>query len=136
MRIMTRKSLDDLGELQRAVLETVWELGEANVHQVRERLAGRKQLAYTTVLSAMQKLEKAGWLRHRAEGKTYVYLPAQTREQAAAGSVRGFVNRVFAGDAVTMFQHLIRESKLSADDLGELKRLIEQKEEEQGEGKS
>jgi len=29
---MTRKSLDDLGELQRAVLETVWELGEASVH--------------------------------------------------------------------------------------------------------
>jgi len=132
---MMRKSLDDMGELQRAVLEAVWELGEANVHQVRGRLAGRKQLAYTTVLSAMQKLEKAGWLKHRAEGKTYVYLPVQTREQAGAGSVRGFLNRVFAGDAVAMLQHLIRESKLSADDLGELKRLIDQKEQEQGEGK-
>lgn len=133
--MMMRKSLDDMGELQRAVLEAVWELGEANVHQVRGRLAGRKQLAYTTVLSAMQKLEKAGWLKHRAEGKTYVYLPVQTREQAGAGSVRGFLNRVFAGDAVAMLQHLIRESKLSADDLGELKRLIDQKEQEQGEGK-
>jgi hypothetical protein len=56
---MQRKSLDDLGELQRTVLETVWDLREANVHQVRERLGKRKKLAYTTVLSAMQKLEIA-----------------------------------------------------------------------------
>jgi BlaI family penicillinase repressor len=134
---MAGKPLDDLGELQRAVLETVWELGEANVHQVRDRLARRKQLAYTTVLSAMQKLEKAGWLKHRAEGKSYVYLPTQTREQAGAGSVRRFLNSIFAGDAVAMFQHLIRESDLNVGELGELKRLIEQKEQEsKEEGKS
>ncbi|MEN6424585.1 MAG: BlaI/MecI/CopY family transcriptional regulator [Phycisphaerales bacterium] len=131
---MQRKPLDDLGELQRAVLETVWGLGEANVHQVRERLGRKKKLAYTTVLSAMQKLEKAGWLGHRAEGKTYVYFPTASREQAGAGSVRGLLKRVFAGDAMAMFQHLIRESTLSADELGELKRLIEQREkQEEGE---
>jgi BlaI family penicillinase repressor len=128
---VTRKSLDDLGGLQRAVLELVWELGEANVHQVRDRLAPKKQLAYTTVLSAMQKLEKAGWLDHRAEGKTYIYFATTSREQAGAGSVRGLLKRIFAGDAMAMFQHLIRESDLSADELGELKRLIEQKEEQE-----
>ena len=130
---MQRKALDDLGELQRTVLETVWGLGEANVHQVRERLAKRKKLAYTTVLSAMQKLEKAGWLDHRAEGRTYVYFATASREQAGAGSVRGLLKRVFAGDAMAMFQHLIRESKLSADEFGELKRLIEEKEDKAGE---
>jgi BlaI family penicillinase repressor len=130
MNIMTRKSLDDLGALQRAVLEMVWELGEANVREVRARLARRKQLAYTTVLSAMQKLEKAGWLKHRAEGKTYIYVPTQTREQAGAGSLRGFLNRVFAGDAVAMFQHLIRESDLSNEELGTLRKMIEEKRKE------
>jgi BlaI family transcriptional regulator, penicillinase repressor len=134
IRVMARKSLDDLGELQRTVQETIWELGEGTVHQLRERLARKKNLAYTTVLSAMQKLEKAGWLTHRVEGRTYIYMPTQTREQAGAGSVQGFLTRVFAGDAVVMFQHLIRESKLSAEELTELKRLIEQKE-EQEEGK-
>ena len=81
----------------------------------------------------MQKLEKAGWLEHRAEGKSYVYMPTQTREQAGAGSVRQFLNSIFAGDAIAMFQHLIRESNLNADELGELKHLIEQKEDEKKE---
>ena len=128
---MVRKSLDDLGELQRAVQETIWEMGEGTVHQVRQRLARKKSLAYTTVLSAMQKLEKAGWLKHRVEGRTYIYVPTQTRDQAGAGSLRRFLQSVFAGDAVALFQHLIRESKLSTDELAELKRAIEEKEKQE-----
>lgn len=80
------------------------------------------------MLSALQKLEKAGWLKHRVEGRTYIYLPTQTRDQAGAGSLKRFLQSVFAGDAVALFQHLIRESKLSSDELAELKRAIEEKE--------
>ena len=127
---MKRKPLDDLGELQRTVLETVWDLGEASVHRVRERLNGRRKLAYTTVLTVMQKLEKAGWLEHRSEGKSYVYTPALSREEAGAGSVRGFLKRAFEGDAMTLFQHLIRESDLSDEELNELRAMIEEKRKE------
>jgi predicted transcriptional regulator len=127
---MSRKSLDDLGQLQRAVMELVWQLGQASVHQVREQLAQKKELAYTTVLTAMQKLEKAGWLKHRAQGKSYVYLPTRTREEAGTKSALKFIKRVFDGDAVLMFQHLIRESNLSNQELTELRKMISQKRKE------
>jgi predicted transcriptional regulator len=127
---MKRKPLDDLGDLQRTVLETVWELGEGSVHEVRECLNRTKQLAYTTVLSAMQKLEKAGWLDHRTQGKSYVYFATQTRDQAGAGSVRRLVKRLFDGDALAMFSHLIRTSDLSEDDLQELRKMINEKKQE------
>jgi predicted transcriptional regulator len=128
--LMGNKSLDDLGELQRAVIEIIWDLGAASVHQVRERLVRRKKPAYTTVLTAMQKLEKAGWLRHRAQGKSYLYMPTRTREQAGARSVRKFVQHVFGGDAVLMFQHLMHESKLSDAELCELRKMTEEKRKE------
>ncbi len=124
---MSGKLLDDLGRLQRSVIEVVWELGEASVHQVRKRLSNKKKLAYTTILTAMQKLEKAGWLRHRAEGKTYVYIPTRTREEAGAKSVRKFMERIFDGDALMMFQHLMQENKLSDEELRELRKMIDQK---------
>ncbi len=127
---MSQKLLDDLGQLQRAVIEVVWELGEASVHQVRERLGRKKKLAYTTVLTAMQKLEKAGWLRHRAEGKSYVYLPTRSREEAGAKSVLKFMKRTFDGDAMLMFQHLMRENKLSDDELRKLRKMIDKKQKE------
>ena len=127
---MRVKLLDDLGELQRAVIEVVWELGEASVHQVREKLGRKKKPAYTTILTAMQKLEKAGWLRHRSEGKVYVYLPTRTREEAGATSVRKFLDRIFDGNALLMFQHLMRQDKLSDAELGELRQMIDDKRKE------
>jgi len=130
VNVMSGKLLDDLGQLQRAVIEVVWELGEASVHQVRKRLARKKKLAYTTVLTAMQKLEKAGWLRHRTEGKSYIYLPTRTREEAGANSMHKFMERMFDGDALLMFQHLMRQNKLSDKELRELRKMIDEKRKE------
>lgn len=127
---MEKKPLDDLGDLQRTVLETVWELGEASVHQVRDAVARRKKLAYTTILSAMQKLEKAGWLDHRSAGRSHIYFATESRAQAGAGSLRRFLKRVYEEDTLAMFQHLIRESNLDSAELAELKHLIEEKEKE------
>ena len=127
---MSRISIDDLGDLQRAVMETLWQRGEASVHQVRDSLAAEKKLAYTTILTTLQKLERLGWLDHRAEGKSYIYFPKRSREQAGAGSVKRFLKSVFDGDAVAMFQHLIREGDLSEDDLREVRKMIENKRKE------
>jgi BlaI family penicillinase repressor len=127
---MGRKSLDHFGQLQRAVIEVVWELGEANVRQVWKRLYRKKELAYTTVLTAMQRLEKAGWLRHRVDGRKHVYLPTETRAQADAGSVRKFVQRMFNGNALVLFQQLVEEGELSDEELRELQQLIKLKRKE------
>ena len=127
---MARKSIDNLGTLQKAVMESVWELGEATVQQVLGGLSREKALAYTTVLSAMQKLEKAGWLRHREEGRSYVYLPVRSREDEGKNSLRKFVERVFGGDPLLLFQHLLDDEELSAHDLAALKKMIEQRRKE------
>jgi len=127
---MSNGSIDGLGELQRAVMEHVWDLGEASVHDIRKRLERQRKLAYTTVLTVMQKLEKAGWLDHRGEGNRYVYFPTRSRHEAGAGSVKGFLKRVFDGDAVAMFGHLIRTSDLTEDDLTELRKMIGEKKKE------
>ena len=128
---MSRQPMDRLGKLQRAVVETVWEMGEATVRQVWERFcAEQKEVSYTTILAAMQRLEKSGWLRHRAEGKTNVYRPTRTREQAGLNSVRTFVQRMFDGNALLMFRHLVEEGELSDEELQELQRLIDKKRKE------
>ena len=124
---MGRGSIDSLGDLQKLVMETVWELGEATVTQVRDKLDRDPPPAYTTVLSVMQKLEKAGWLKHRSEGRSYVYLPTRSRGDAGSNTLRTFIDRVFRGDPVLMFQHLLEDEELSAEDLTELGKMIDRK---------
>jgi predicted transcriptional regulator len=127
---MGKKLLDHFGQLQRAVIEVVWELGEATVRQVWKRLSRKKELAYTTVLTAMQRLEKDGWLKHRAEGKKNVYLPTRTRAQAGAKSVQKFVQRMFNGNALLLFRQLVEEGELNDEELQELQNFINKKRKE------
>lgn len=122
-----RKSIDDLGDLQRTVMETVWEMDEATVNQVRAKLNRDKDLAYTTVLSVMQKLEKTGWLRHREEGRTYVYMPEQTREQEGTRSLKAFVKSVFGGDPVLVFQHLLDDERIGEEEIEAIEKMIEER---------
>ena len=124
---MARGSIDKLGALQKAVMEAVWDLGEATVQQVRDRLEREPLPAYTTVLSVMQKLEKAGWLTHRAEGRSYIYLPVRSREEAGATSLRTFIERVFSGDRLLMFQHLLEDEDLSDEDLKAMRTMIDRR---------
>ncbi len=125
---MSKKSLDHFGDLQRAIMEIVWELGEATVRDVWERLRQKKEMVYTTVLTSMQRLERDGWLTHHAEGNKNIYVATKTRAQAGAGSVRKFLRQMFNGNAALLFQQLVEEDELSDQELRELKRLIEQRE--------
>ena len=127
---MSKQPLDHLGQLQRAVIEAIWELREASVRQVWKQLSQKKELAYTTVLTAMQRLEQAGWLRHRTEGRKNIYLPTRTREQAGVKSVRKFVQRMYRGNAFLMFQHLIDGGELNDEELDKLRRLIDRRRKE------
>ncbi len=129
-KLMSRGSIDGMGALQKAVMEAVWELREATVQQVRARLKREPLPAYTTILSVMQKLEKAGWLTHRAEGRSYMYVPVRSREEAGATSLRTFVERVFRGDRLLLFQHLLEDRDLSDEDLKALKTMIERRRKE------
>jgi BlaI family transcriptional regulator, penicillinase repressor len=122
---MSQRSVDRLGNLQRAVMEVVWSQGECSVHRVIEHLARSKKPAYTTVLTVMQKLEKGGWLVHRREGRTYVYKPTSSREQLGWRSVRQTIKQLFQGDIRAFMQHLVEGEHLTDRDLLELRQLID-----------
>ncbi|MFA6243178.1 MAG: BlaI/MecI/CopY family transcriptional regulator [Candidatus Hydrogenedentales bacterium] len=131
---MSGKSVDQLGSLQRVVMEIVWGLGEASVHQVIERMPRDKNPAYTTILTVMQNLEKSGWLKHRQDGRSYIYQPVVTRDQLEWRSIRQSVKSLFKGDVGAFMQHLICEEDLSDKDLAELRQMIDKRRKERGNG--
>ncbi len=122
---MSRKRLDELGSLQQAVMEVIWKNGEATVQEVRNALKGGRLSAYTTVLSVLQKLERAGWVKHREQGRAYVYSPLRSREQEGASALWSFIDGVFRGDPMLMFEHLIQGNRLSENEVAELRRMLD-----------
>ncbi len=70
-----------LGELEGAVMETLWRLGSATVRQVHQSLQGdRKDLAYTTIMTVMSRLYDKGVLEREPEGTAFRYRPTEGRE--------------------------------------------------------
>jgi predicted transcriptional regulator len=106
------------------IMKVVWDRGPATVRDVYEALRARRRIAYTTVMTMMNVLERKGHLRKRAEGRSFRYQPARPRTQVVKAMVREFLDRVFGGSAQPLLAHLIEDRQLTDDDLRELARRV------------
>lgn len=78
-----------LGELEREVMERLWQTSAPlTVREVAERLATDKALAYTTVMTVLDRLAKKGVARRIRDGRAYRYEPTASRDQLVADLMR------------------------------------------------
>ena len=108
-------------------MKVVWARGTATVRDVYEALLEERRIAYTTVMTMMNVLERKGHRRKRAEGRSFLYRPTRPQRQVVGSMVREFVERVFGGSAAPLLAHLVDEEKLSPEELDALARRIEEK---------
>jgi len=120
-----KKSLTPLGETEMEVLHHVWELGEATVKDVQERILENRKVAYTTIMTVMKNLADKDYLKYRKEGVTYVYSPAQKPESVRFNLVEDLVKKVFKGSPSELVQTLVEGENLSSKDKAEILNLIE-----------
>lgn len=125
-----KKSLTPLGETEMEVLHHVWELGEATVKEVQERILDDRKVAYTTIMTVMKNLADKGYLKFRKDGVTYVYSPAQEPESVRFNLVKDLVKKVFKGSPTELVQTLVEGEELSESDKGEIMKLINNMKEE------
>ena len=105
-----------------AVMSVLWRLGSATVSDVRDALD--EDLAYTSVLSALQTLEEKGFVRHEAEGRAYRYFPSVEAEHAGGSALARVRDAIFAGSVERMFAQLVADKKLSRKELERMRELI------------
>lgn len=88
-----RSQLDGLlGPLETEVMETVWHLGETTVRDVHAELAGKRDIAYTTVMTTMARLASKGLLARDTSGLAHRYRAALTRDDYARTTVTSVVD--------------------------------------------
>jgi len=81
--------LSSLGPLEISVMEILWTVGESNVHRVSRSL--ERPLAYTTVMTTLDRLYKKGWLERRKSERAYLYTARQSRQEWEHQAAREFV---------------------------------------------
>lgn len=95
-----------LGNLEREVMDVVWSHGESTVRRVQAALA--RPVAYTTVMTTLDRLFKKGFVTRTRTGRAFVYRAAQSREQTEAAVASGMVSGLFStGAAVPILSNLV-----------------------------
>ena len=123
---MAKADSSPLTDAQREIMEIVWEREEVTVSEVRHALAKRRQLARNTVQTMIVRLEEKGWLKHREEGRTFVYSANQPRSVSLGAKVAQMVDRLFAGSPEEMVTALIEYRGLSPDESERIRDMIDE----------
>jgi BlaI family penicillinase repressor len=122
---MGKRQLRAMSPAETEILRLVWQLEEATVQGICEALPAERRIAYKTVQTLLRRLEEKGYLTHKTKGKAYVFCPAVKREAVVRRTVLDFLDRLFGGDARPLMQFLAEDGRIDADDIEDLRRLID-----------
>ena len=112
-----------LTERELDIMSVLWELGEATVTEIRERLD--PDLAYTSVSTMVRLLESKGFVSHRrGEGKTHVYFPLVDAETAGESVLARVLQRIYGGSPIRLLAHLVEQRRLSEKELERMRALL------------
>jgi predicted transcriptional regulator len=100
-----------LGDRELDVMAVLWELGDGTVAEVRDKIPA--DLAYTTVLTILRKLEAKGLVRHKVEGKAHRYIPRVAQKNARRTVLGRLIDKLFDGSPEQLLAHLVDDHNLT-----------------------
>lgn len=108
-----------------AILRVLWERGPSTVRQVHEVLARERPTAYTTALKLMQIMTEKGLVRRDETERTHIYHARLTEDQTQRQLVRDLLERAFGGSASKLVMQALAAKRASAEELGEIRKLLD-----------
>jgi BlaI family transcriptional regulator, penicillinase repressor len=113
-----------LTKLELQIMQVIWKLGTSSVKDVQEGLD--QKLAYTTVQTMLNILERKGKLKRKLRGRAYVYSATVTEARASRHAVRDLVDRMFGGSTDELVMSLIKSRQIDPKRIAELSRQLEE----------
>ena len=110
-------------EAELEILNILWASGPGTVRDVHTRIS--KGVGYTTVLKQMQLMMEKGLLSRTEEHRSHVYTPRIAKQQTQRRLARNLLQRAFDGSARDLVLGALSAQKVSANELAEIRRLLD-----------
>jgi BlaI family transcriptional regulator, penicillinase repressor len=115
-----------ISEAESVVLAVLWRSSPLATEAIIAALADEQNWQESTIKTLLSRLVKKGAVRAEKEGRRYLYSPLLTREEWLSSESEGLLNRLFGGRVAPLVAHFSKQRKLSKRDLADLKRLIQE----------
>ena len=113
-----------LTKKEEIIMEHFWEMGPLFVRELRE-LYPEPRPHFTTLSTQVRNLESEGFIDHKSYGPTYQYFAKVTKEEYKQRSLVGIIDKYFDNSYINAISALVKEDRVSLDELKELIDLIE-----------
>jgi BlaI family transcriptional regulator, penicillinase repressor len=113
-----RPAKNDLTRLELKIMQVIWRLGRCTVSAVQAEL--KPALAYTTVQTMLNILERKGKLQRELKGRAYVYSARVTEDKALGQTLRDVIDRMFGGSSEELVMSLLKSRQIDAKRLARL----------------
>ena len=115
-----------LTPLERRIMRVLWDDGAGNVQKVLQGLTGEPQLAYTTVQTTLNVLQRKGKVKRKLVGRAYEYCAIVSQEAADSLAIKDVLQKVFRGSVDDLLLSLVRSKNLDARKLEELQAKLKE----------
>jgi BlaI family penicillinase repressor len=117
-----------LSEFELDVLAHFWQDGALSAPELFQRMGDRRGVTYSTIKTIVDRLETKGAIKRMVtSGRTILYAPAVGQDRIRKPLVKAFVRRMFGKNLRPLFAQLLRDEKLSDDDMEYLRNLLKER---------
>ncbi len=116
-----------ISDAEWTVMTLVWDSQTVDARFVIDELSVPNKWSAATIKTMLHRLVKKGALHHEADGKRYLYRAKVRRSDCVRRASRSFLDRVFGGQAAPALLHLVKTSSLSAQEVAQLRALLDAK---------
>lgn len=124
---MKKKTSRNITDAEWEIMSVVWKKSPITATEVVDALAPRRKWSLATVRTMLRRLVNKQTLGQRLEGKRYLYWPRETMEDCAKTEGGSLMRRLTGAASSVALIHMVKESKLSEDELEELKQILNEK---------
>ena len=123
---MSKLDLSRPTDAELAILRVLWSRGPSTVRQVHEAISRDRETVYTTVLKLMQIMTEKGLVERDESERTHVYQARFTQEATQQRLVSDLLDKAFGGSASQLVMQALAAKPASADELAEIRRLLDE----------
>jgi predicted transcriptional regulator len=128
--VRRKKAPHSLTPLELQIMQVLWREGPSNVQHVQKSLPAGMELAYTTVQTMLNVLQRKGRVRRTLKGRAFTYRAVVSEEKVLGHAVRDLVDRMFGGSSEELVMSLIKSREIDPEKIADLSRRMAADEEE------
>lgn len=120
-------TLPELSQSEWQVMNVIWDNRRVTASDIIKTLSDSQEWTPATIRTFLHRLVKKGAITYEEDGNRYIYRAVITRRASVNQAGKSFLRTVFSGETGPLITHFVQSSKLSPDEIQQLRELLDRK---------